>query len=262
MLEWLARVPGEEEASTSPPRHGGAVMDAELRRAVEALRRGLPVLVHDDSGREDEVDYVIHASAVDPDRVYEMRVLAGGLICYAMPLAAGRMVGLRYAYELLAEDPALAPIAGRVLSYGDKPAFSVWLNSVRVRTGIRDRDRATTIRALDRLNELIVSGRREEARRFFVKEFTAPGHIPVLLGRRLSERRGHTELSLHLAMLAGLRPSTVIVGMLDRGEALSVEEARRVSREKGYPLVEGTVIIGEVERLGEDLYCRYNLCQG
>ena len=233
-----------------------------LAAAVEALRRGLPVLLHDDYSRENEVDYVIHASFVDADRVYEMRTLAGGLICYAMPLPAGRRVGLRYAYEILAEDPALAPIAGRRLSYGDKPAFSVWVNSVRVRTGIRDRDRALTIRMLDRLNELIVSGRLGEARRFFVEEFTAPGHVPVLLGRRLWERRGHTELSLHLAMLAGLRPSTVIVEMLGRGEALSVEEARRLAREKGYPFLEGSEVIGEVERLGEDLYCRYNLCEG
>jgi len=237
-------------------------VESGLRRALEALRRGLPVLVHDDSGREDEVDYVIHASAVTADRVYEMRTLAGGLICYAMPLAAGRRIGLRYAYEMYAEDPMLAPIAGRVLSYGDKPAFSVWVNSVHVRTGIRDRDRAYTIRMLDRLNELIVSGRLGEARRFLLEEFTVPGHVPVLLGRRLAERRGHTELSLHLAMLAGLRPSTVIVEMLDKGDALSVEEARRVARERGYPLVEGSAIIGEVERLGEDLYCRYNLCSG
>jgi len=237
-------------------------VDEELRRALDALRKGKPVLLHDDASREDEVDYVIHASAVTPDRVYEMRTLAGGLICYAMPLAAGRRVGLRYAYEMYAEDPALAPIAGRVLGYGDKPAFSVWLNSVHVKTGIRDRDRAYTIRMLDRLNELIAAGRVDEARMFLLEEFTAPGHVPVLLGRRLGERRGHTELSLHLAMLAGLRPSTVIVEMLDRGDALSLEEARRVSRETGYPLVEGTAIIGEVERIGEDLYCRYNLCTG
>jgi 3,4-dihydroxy 2-butanone 4-phosphate synthase len=88
----------------------------------------------------------------------------------------------------------------------------------------------------------------------------APGHVPILLGRRLSERRGHTELSLHLAMLAGMTPSTVIVEMLNRGDALSVAEAKAISEKYGYPFLEGSEIISEVERIGEDLYCRYNLC--
>jgi len=233
-----------------------------LREALEALRRGTPVLVHDDYSREDEVDYVIHASFVDAERVYEMRKIAGGLICYAMPLPAGRVLGLRYAHEIYARVPELAPLAGRRLGYGDHPAFSIWVNSLKVKTGIRDVDRALTIRELDKVASLIYSGRPGDARMLFLEEFTAPGHVPVLLGKRLRERRGHTELSLHLAMLAGLTPSTVIVEMLGRGDALTVEEARRISREKGYPLVEGTEILAEVERLGEDLYCRYKLCQG
>ena len=236
-------------------------MERGLREALNALQRGVPVLLHDDQGREDEVDYVIHASSVDYRRVYEMRTLAGGLICYAMPLPAGRLLGLRYMHEILSEVEELRPVAGRALGYGDKPAFSIWVNSLKVRTGIRDRDRATTIRELDRVASLVFQGRAVEARRMFLEGFTAPGHVPVLLGRRLGERRGHTELSLHLAMLAGLTPSMVIVEMLDEGDALSLEDARRVSREKGYPLVEGGQIVEEVERLGEDLYCRYNLCQ-
>ena len=232
-----------------------------LKEALEALRAGRPVLIHDDYSREDEVDYVIHASTVTPERVYEMRTLAGGLICYAMPLAAGRVLGLRYAYEIYSLIPELAPLAGRTLGYGDKPAFSVWVNSLKVKTGIRDNDRATTIRELDRVAGLIYSGRPREAHEEFLRGFTVPGHVPILLGRRLRERRGHTELSLHLAMLAGMTPSTVIVEMLDKGEALSVEKARELSRRLGYPLVEGSEIIEEVERLGEDMYCRYNLCK-
>ena len=231
-----------------------------LAKALEAMRRGVPVLVHDDYSREDEVDYVLHASKVTVDRVYEMRTLAGGLICYSMPLKAGRLLGLEYMYEILSRHPTLSPLASRTLSYGDKPAFSLWVNSVKARTGIRDRDRYITIRELDNVASLIFAGRVGEARQKFYSEFMAPGHVPILLGRRLSERRGHTELSLHLAMLAGMTPSTVIVEMLGRGEALSVREAKALSERYGYPFVEGSDIIGEVERIGEDLYCRYNLC--
>lgn len=235
-------------------------MSSQLEKAIEAFRKGIPVLIYDAAGRENEVDYVIHASMVTAERVYEMRTLAGGLICYAMPQPAGRLIGLRYGYEILSTIPELAPLTSKTLGYGDKPAFSLWVNSVHGKTGIRDADRATTIRELDKVLTMIVNGYVEKARSYFQENFVAPGHVPILLGRRLSDRKGHTELSLHLAILAGMTPSTVIVEMLSKGDALSIEDARRVSREKGYPLVEGSEIIDRVERLGEDLYCRYNLC--
>ncbi|ALL02046.1 3,4-dihydroxy-2-butanone 4-phosphate synthase [Pyrodictium delaneyi] len=235
-------------------------MSNQLEKAIEAFRRGIPVLIYDEAGRENEIDYVIHASMVTTERIYEMRTLAGGLICYAMPQPAGRIVGLRYGYEIISTIPELAPLASKTLGYGDKPAFSLWVNSIRVKTGIRDSDRATTIRELDKVLTMIIHGNTREARNYFQSNFVAPGHVPILLGRRLNERKGHTELSLHLAILAGMTPSTVIVEMLSKGDALSIEDARRVSREKGYPLIEGNEIIDRVEKLGEDLYCRYNLC--
>jgi len=235
-------------------------LSGQLEKAIVAFRRGIPVLVYDAAGRENEVDYVIHASMVTAERVYEMRTLAGGLICYAMPQPAGRLIGLRYGYEILSVIPELAPLTSKTLGYGDKPAFSIWVNSVHVKTGIRDADRATTIRELDKVLTMIVDGDVERARSYFQENFVAPGHVPILLGRRLGDRKGHTELSLHLAILAGMTPSTVIVEMLSRGDALGLEGARRVSREKSYPLVEGSEIIDRVEKLGEDLYCRYNLC--
>jgi len=239
----------------------GVNVDGNLAAALKAMRQGIPVLVYDNKGREDEVDYVVHASFITAKTIYEMRTMAGGLICYAMPLQAGRTLGLRYAYELLSGIEELKPLANKTLGYGDKPAFSIWVNSVRVKTGIRDNDRAATIRLLDRIATLIYNGRVELARRIFVEELMSPGHVPILLGRRISERAGHTELSLHLAMLAGMTPSTVIVEVLGQGEALSLEDARRLSKRTGYPLVEGTEIVEAVNRLDYDLYCRYNLCE-
>ncbi|BEP18495.1 3,4-dihydroxy-2-butanone-4-phosphate synthase [Pyrofollis japonicus] len=236
-------------------------MNKTIEKAIELFAKGKPVLIHDDYGREDEVDYAIHASAVTADTIYEMRTRAGGLICYVMPLRAGSLIGLRYAYEIYAAFPELAPLTRRTLGYGDKPAFSVWVNSLKAKTGIRDNDRAITIRELHNVLELITKGNISEARKYFVENFVAPGHVPILLGRSLKERKGHSELSLHLAMLAGLSPSAVIVEMLDKGTALSVEKARKVAEELGTVVVEGSEIISEVEKLGEDLYCRYNLCK-
>jgi len=235
-------------------------VSSDLSDALRAMRNGIPVLIYDSRGRENEVDYVIHASRVDVDIVYEMRTLAGGLICYAMPLNIGRDLGLRYAYEYYSQFPELEPLTRKTLSYGDKPAFSIWVNYLDVATGIRDEDRATTIRELDRVNELVYRGRLDEAKNYFQENFVAPGHVPILLGRSLWERRGHTELSLHLAAMADTRPSTVVVEMLTRGRALDIEKARKISTEYGYPLVTMKDIVAEAEKHGRNMYCRYKLC--
>ena len=236
------------------------IMENALSDALRAIRNGVPVLLYDSEGRENEVDYVVHASRVDVDTIYEMRMLAGGLICYAMPLGMGRELGLRYAYEYYSSFPELKPLTERTLGYGDKPAFSIWVNYLDVATGIRDEDRARTILELDRVNEMLFKGEVERARNYFREKFVAPGHVPILLGRSLWERRGHTELSLHLAAMAGLRPSTVIVEMLSKGSALDLEAAARISREYGYPLITMDDIVKEVERHGRDMYCGYKLC--
>ena len=171
-----------------------------------------------------------------------LRELAGGLICYVMPKNIGDVLGLKYMSEILAAS-GYAELASRRLSYGDPPNFSLWVNHVSVRTGIRDSDRAKTVKELDRVVELILKGRIAEGKRKFYNEFTAPGHVPILLGRGLRVRKGHTELSLALAELGGLKPSLVLAEMLKGQEAMSVGEARKIAERLGTILIEGSVII-------------------
>ena len=234
-------------------------MSSGVGEALDALRRGIPVLVYDDAGRENEVDYVVHASRVDADTVYEMRRLAGGLICYAMPLHVAHVLGIEFMTETYSRHPRLSKLVTKP-RYGDMPAFSVWVNHVDVTTGIRDSDRALTIRALDKVTMYVYEGMGDLARRIFYDEFMAPGHVPILIGRSISERRGHTELSLHLSALADLRPSVVLVEMLDRGTALSLEDAKKISKEYGYPLVSTKEVIEAVQENRDKLCTRYKLC--
>jgi len=218
-----------------------------LGRACKALGEGLPVFIHDSSSREDEVDMVFYAPLITPSKVALMRREGGGLICYAMPLSVGRVLGLRYMDEILREA-GYSELASKRLGYGDPPNFSLWVNHKDVVTGIRDADRAKTIKELDTLVEDVLQGRVKEARDRFVREFVAPGHVPVLLGRGLSVRKGHTELSLALAEMGGLRPSVVIVEMLDEGGAASVSRVSRLAERVGGVLIEGADIIEAWER--------------
>lgn len=214
-----------------------------LEEAIEALRSGTPVLIFDGSDRESEVDMVFHASKVDEAKINLLRTRAGGLICYATDWRIASDLGLTWGDTLISMYDPLKPLTLKRLGYGDRPAFTIWVNHKSVKTGISDIDRAKTVRALNEVVETYYSRGAREARRMFLEEFQAPGHVPVLAARSLYERRGHTELSISLSTLAGLKPSVVFAEMLDYGVSLSIEKAKNLSEEKGWPIVEGSRII-------------------
>jgi len=222
-------------------------MGNTVKEAVERLRKGLPVFIFDFGSRENEVDMVYYGGRITSSAITNLRMFAGGLICFSMPLSVGKALGLRYMDEIL-RDAGYGKIAGKLLGYGDPPNFSLWVNHINVITGIRDGDRALTIRELHRIVEMVLEGREREALEKFNTEFTAPGHVPVLLGRGLEVRRGHTELSLALMELAGLPPSSVIAEMLDGEGAMSYEDARKVAEKFGSVIIEGAEIIEEWHR--------------
>ncbi len=211
--------------------------------AAKALAEGTPVMIYDGDEREAEVDLVFHASRVDADAVYTLRTRAGGLLCYATTWTIASSLGLVWGDELIASKPPLDRLTSKRLSYGDRPAFTIWVNYAGVRTGISDEDRSLTIRMMDRVVEKYYSEGPGSAREFFLENFQAPGHVPILASRGLRARRGHTELSIALALLAGLRPSVAFAEMLDYRISLPLEKAKRISKETGWPLVSGGEIV-------------------
>ena len=217
-------------------------MDA-LERAIKALANGEPIMVFDDESRESEVDLVYYAPLIDYGKIYEMRVIAGGLICFATSWSIAKNIGLRWGDEIISLHKPLKPLTQKRLSYGDRPAFTIWVNHASVKTGITDNDRSITIRELSKVVKLYTSGDIEGARRKFLEEFQAPGHVPILAARGLRDRRGHTELVIALALHGGLEPSMVLAEMLSRGKALSIDEARSLSEKKNWPLVTGSMIL-------------------
>ena len=79
----------------------------------------------------------------------------------------------------------------------------------------------------------------------FRAEFISPGHIPLLYAAPglLGERKGHTELAVSLARMAGLSESVTVCEMLgDSGGARAPEAARRYAEEHGWPFLEGRTI--------------------
>ncbi|UXD21606.1 3,4-dihydroxy-2-butanone 4-phosphate synthase [Ignicoccus pacificus DSM 13166] len=204
------------------------------------LVSGKPIMIFDSPSREGEVDLVFYAGAITKSSIYTLRTMAGGLICFATSLEIGNKLGLKLAYEYFREI-GLGELVKKP-SYGDYPAFSIWVNHKSVKTGISDEDRARTIKALYEV-VLLAMKNEEEARGTFLDEFQAPGHVPILLAKRIEERRGHTELSVRLMERLGLPPTAVFAEMLDYGRSMSLEKAKEIASTLGIPLLSGDEIL-------------------
>ena len=100
-------------------------------------------------------------------------------------------------------------------------------------------DRALTIRKVGETVDKVMKGEKID----FGDKFRSPGHVALLRAATslLNKRRGQTELSIELALKAGISPSMVVCEMLDdkTGKALTKEDAIKYSIEKNMPFIEG-----------------------
>ena len=215
-----------------------------LSEAIAALKAGRFVLVHDDKGRENEVDMVIAAEHATPDYVATMRKDAGGLLCLAIANEITSKLGLVYMHNMIADMGKINPIFSKLTegkaAYGDKPSFSIAINHRETYTGITDNDRALTISKMALVCKNIDSNGVEE----FAKNFRAPGHVPILIAakRLLQDRMGHTELCVYLAKLAGITPAVAICEMMDSTThgALSIDAAQQYANRFNIPLIDAS----------------------
>lgn len=217
-----------------------------LEKAKEALRNGKMILLYDADDREGETDLVIPALCTTPADVARMRCDGGGLICVAVHGDAADKLGLPFMSELLksVSQNGHSSLRSMVEKKGDIPydsrsSFSLWVNHRDTFTGITDNDRAFTIKKVGETVEKVMKGEKLD----FGREFRSPGHVALLRAASglLDERRGQTELSIKLALMAEITPSMVVCEMLDSctGKALSKEDARKYGIRHQMPFIEG-----------------------
>jgi len=163
----------------------------KLNVALEALKNGRMVILVDDEDRENEGDLVLPAEFVTPDAINFMATHARGLIC--LSLEASRVDEL--------ELPMMAP-------KNRSPRQTAFTVSIEARegvtTGISAHDRSQTVRvAVDPKSR--------------PEDLISPGHIFPLraVDGGVLVRAGHTEGSIDLVRLAGLRPSAVICEIMN-----------------------------------------------
>ncbi len=185
-----------------------------IPRALDALRAGEFVIVVDDERRENEGDLVIAAEHMTPEKMAFMIRHTGGVVC--LPLD-----------EATADRLALPPMVVRNTSRLGTP-FTVSIDAAEgVTTGISAADRSATVLAASRPDAT-------------AHELRQPGHIFPLRARDggVLVRAGHTEASVDLCGLAGLRPVGVLSELMhDDGSMMRLPALREFATTHKMPLI-------------------------
>jgi 3,4-dihydroxy 2-butanone 4-phosphate synthase len=161
-----------------------------------------------------------------------------------------RRIGLPFMTDVLRKAgsafPVLEGVSKEDFKYDRHSAFSIAVNHRDTFTGITDIDRATTIARLAAIAKEAVKRENGWAAHAFADEFRSPGHVPLLnaVEPLLEGRRGHTELTTALMIMAGLAPTATICEMMaDDGRALSKEDAKAYARARNLAFLEGQDIV-------------------
>jgi 3,4-dihydroxy-2-butanone 4-phosphate synthase len=197
-----------------------------IEDALQAIRRGSLVAVVDDEDRENEGDLIMAAEMATPAAVAFMVRYTSGVLCVALP--GERLDALRL--------PLMVPRGNESM----QTAFTVTVDYRHgTTTGISASDRAITIRAL-------VDPRAN------ADDFNRPGHLFPLCAMPggVLERPGHTEATVDLCRLAGLRAGGVLAEVVnDDGSMARLPQLIAFARQHDLPIITIRDLIAYRERM-------------
>lgn len=163
-----------------------------IEEAINDIRAGKIIIVVDDEDRENEGDFITSAELITAEKVNFMAKYGRGLICASIP-------------EQRCADLELELMVGKNTALHETPfTISVDLIGHGCTTGISAQDRAKTIRAL-------VDEQTKPT------DLARPGHIFPLKSRNrgVLRRAGHTEATVDLTQMAGLKPGGALVEIMN-----------------------------------------------
>ena len=184
-----------------------------IEQALEDLRQGKLILVTDDPDRENEGDLICAAQFATTENVNFMATHGKGLIC--MPMSEEYVRKLRF------------PQMVQYNTDNHETAFTVSIDHVSTTTGISAAERSVT--ALKCVEE----GAKPE-------DFRRPGHMFPLLAKKngVLEREGHTEATVDLCRLAGLKACGLCCEVMrDDGTMMRTPELMELSERYGLTFI-------------------------
>ena len=168
-----------------------------IESAVEDIRNGKQIIVVDSKDRENEGDLVMASELVTPEKINFMAKEGRGLICVSLTKERALELDLEIVQN---KNTSL-----------HETNFTVSVDAKNnTTTGISAFDRSETIRVL--------LHNKSKA-----KDLARPGHIFPIVGKDggVLRRAGHTEASIDLSILSGLKPSGVICEIMDDDGSMS-----------------------------------------
>ena len=186
-----------------------------IEEAIEDFKQGKFVIVVDDEDRENEGDFITPAEMITPEKVNFMLSEGRGVLC--APITMSRAAELELQHQVQDNTSMLGT------------PFTVTVDKLEgCTTGVSAHDRAETIKALADPASTPQS-------------FGRPGHINPLYAqdKGVLRRAGHTEASIDLARLAGLRPAAALIEILNPdGTMARMPELQAKAEEFGMKLIQ------------------------
>ena len=176
-----------------------------IEEALEDLKRGKIVLVTDDENRENEGDFICAAQFATTKNINFMATHGKGLIC--MPMSEEYIEKLKL------------PQMVKNNTDNHETAFTVSIDHITTTTGISAVERSIT--AIACVNE---DAKPEDFRR--------PGHMFPLKAKKngVLERNGHTEATVDLCRLAGLKECGLCCEIMrEDGTMMRTEELSKLA---------------------------------
>ena len=180
-----------------------------IPEALEALRQGKLILCTDDPERENEGDLICAAEFATTENVNFMAVHGKGLICTPMSQEIAHRLNLP---QMVSEN-----------TDNHSTAFTVSIDHVNTTTGISAEERGFTCRSC--VDENTKPG-----------DLRRPGHVFPLVSRRggVLVRNGHTEATVDLCRLAGLKECGLCCEIMDEnGTMMRTPALQEMARKYG-----------------------------
>ena len=180
-----------------------------VEEVIEAVRGGKIVVVMDDEDRENEGDVICAAEFATPENVNFMASYAKGLICMPMHVDYVEKLGLDMMCSVNTDNHGTA--------------FTESIDYKDTTTGISAFERSMTAM------KVVEDGAKPE-------DFRRPGHMFPLVAKKggIFERPGHTEVTVDLMEMAGLKKVGLCCEIMDAGGAMSDKKSLfKLAKEKG-----------------------------
>ena len=174
---------------------------SKIEEAIKDIRNGKMIIVVDDENRENEGDFIISSEKAKPEDINFMIKEGRGLVCISITNDISKRL-------------KLVPMVSSNTSMHETN-FTVSVDAAEnSTTGISAKDRWQTI-------QTIINDNSTE------DDLVKPGHMFPLISKDggVLQRAGHTEAGMDISRLAGLKPSSILVEIIDDDGTMARKES-------------------------------------